>query len=483
MKKISQAFALLVLAGPALSCATSAQAQTPTLVYSNSLSAPGEPGNGFRIQYGGAMGTGSLAGNLITLRITAPHGSTVSSISDNLSQSYSLATSVDSGSGGWITALYYKPGTAAGVTQITVNYSASVADWHGAVMEYSNVATSSPVDATCSNHSTTISCSLTTTAPNDLVVSTMIGLGSTIEWNRLSTITPGGGFFFDAADTQCSDADAELVQATAGSVTPSFTVTGSSQAFNIVGVAFKAATAGTTPTGMHIQHQQDVQVGGGGPASFNVYFVSTGNLLVASFELGPTFVVASISACSQSNTWTKKTEGTLWPQFFYTQGGTFSTSLVCTFTGGGAGGNGMLRIYDIAGAASSAFDVLSSGVSQGNGGFVTGTVTPTNGPGIMFAAANDGTGPVTQVGVSGSAGALFDNTPYTGETDTGQLNNGDAWQHVFYTAPSSIAYTWTMAISSSYMQASAIAFDAGPSTAGTRPNSPTGLKATVQTVP
>jgi hypothetical protein len=435
-----------------------ALAQTPTLVYSDSLAAPGESGNGFRIQYGGAMGTGSLTGNLITVRITAPHGSTISSITDNLSQSYSLATSVDSGSGGWITALYYKAGTVAGVTQITVTYSAAVADWHGAVMEYSNVSTSSPVDATCSNHSTTISCSLTTTAPNDLVVSTMIGLGSTLEWNRLSTITPGGGLFFDAADTQSSDADSEVVQAAAGSITPSFTVTGSSQAFNIIGVAFKAATDGTNPTGMYILHEQHVAIAGS-VASFTPYFVSSGNLLVASYDLGPSFVTASIDTCSPSNTWARKTEGTLFPYFFYVPStGSFSTSLSCTFHNTGSGGNGILVIYDVVGAAAQSFDVLSSGQSQGNGGFVSGTVTPTNGPGIMFAAANDGIGPVTQVGVSGTAGTLFDNTPYTGETDTGQLNNGDAWQHLFYNSASTITYTWMMANSSSYMQTSAIVF-------------------------
>jgi hypothetical protein len=485
MNKISRVLPLLALVGLALSCAvSSAQAQAPKLVYSDSLAAPGQSGNAFQIQYGGAMGTGSLAENLLTLRITAPHGSTISSVTDNLSQSYSLATSVDSGAGGWVTALYYKAGTSAGVTRITVTYSAAVADWHGAVMEYSGVATSSPLDGTCSNHSTSIQCSsaITTSAPNDLVVATMIGLGSAIEWNRLTTIAPGGSFIFDAADTQCSDADEELIQATAGSVTPSFTVTGSSQSFNIVGAAFKAATAGTNPTGMYIQHQQDVQVAGGGPASFNVYFVSTGNLLVASFELGNSFVTASMATCG-SNTWTKKTEGNFWPQFFYTQGGPFSTSLVCTFTGGGSGNNGMLRIYDVAGAATSAFDVLSSGQSQGNSGFVTGIVTPTKGPGIVFGAANDGTGPVTGIGVSGTAGAIFDNTPYAAETDTGQLNNGDAWQHLFYTAPSTITFTWTMQNSSSYMQASAIAFDADPSIATTQPNPPTTLKATVVTVP
>src|ERR1700722_5656632 len=102
-----------------------ARAQTPKLVHSKSLSTTGEAGNGFKIQYGGAMGTGTLASNLLTLRMTYPHGSTVSSISDNKSSTYTLGASADSGTSGWVTALYYVPGAAAGVTQITVNFSQS----------------------------------------------------------------------------------------------------------------------------------------------------------------------------------------------------------------------------------------------------------------------------------------------------------------------------------------------------------------------
>ena len=61
----------------------SARAQTPNLVHSKSLSGTNETGNNFQIQYGGSMGTGTLAGNLLTLRMTYPDGSTVSSIADN----------------------------------------------------------------------------------------------------------------------------------------------------------------------------------------------------------------------------------------------------------------------------------------------------------------------------------------------------------------------------------------------------------------
>lgn len=456
-------------------CTLSAQAQTPKLVYSDSLAAPGEPGNGFRIQYGGAMGTGSLSGNLITLRITAPHGSTVSSISDNLSDTYTLGVSVDSGSGGWVTAMYYLANAPAGITQISVTYSASVADWHGAVAEYSGVATTSPVDGTCSNQSTTIACSsaITTTGANDLIIATTIGLGSTIHTNALSTITPGGSFVFDAADTQCSDADEEYVQASAGSITPSFSVTGSSESFNIVAMAFKAAFTGTNPTGMYILHEQHLQTSNTS-ATQTSYFVSSGNLEVVSNELGPIENTISIGNCTPSNTWSSQSSGTYWPVFYYlTSNATFSTSLHCTVTQGSPGAYAILVAYDIVGAAPSPFDTLGS-PGQGSGATVTNTITPNSSPGIAFAAEGTGTGPGT--GLNGT-GFVWDNTPYTGETDGGQLNNGDGWAHYFYNSTSQITFSWNQANAGSYMENSAIAFDAASgSSQGVPPTPPTDLQ-------
>ena len=140
----------------------SADAQTPALVHSNNLSAlinATGPGNNFRIQYGGSMGMGTLGGNLLVLSMTYPHGSTVSSIVDNRSSTYTLGPIADSGTGGWVTAMYYAPGAVAGITQITVNFSSTVNDWHGSVREYSGVATSSPLDGTCTNNSATPSTS------------------------------------------------------------------------------------------------------------------------------------------------------------------------------------------------------------------------------------------------------------------------------------------------------------------------------------
>jgi hypothetical protein len=462
-----------------------AHAQTSKLVYSKSLSTTSETGNNFKIQYGGSMGTGTLANNLLTLRMTYPHGSTVSSISDNKSSTYTLGVSADSGTSGWVTALYYIPGAAAGITQITVAFSASVADWHAAIQEYSGVATSSPGDGTCSSTTTTpptVQCTaaiVTGTSGDLIVASTMLvgGLGSTMCGNTSTSIAPGSGFILDAADPFCSDADEEFVQSSSGSITPSFSITGNAEAFNIISMAFKpSAGAGTNPRGMYILHQQTVMINMNSSSQLN-YFVSSGNLLVASVDDGNTNSggdIITIDSCTPSNTWTKRSpSGADMPQMFFVPSASASTNMHCTVHSGNSGDTTLMVIYDIAGAASSPEDVDSTGF-QGTGASIINApvLTPTTQPGIAFAIENTGNGPSTGVGT----GYIYDNTPYTGETDSSKLDNGDGWQHIFYTSTSQLAFSWTQAIGGSWMNAFAIAFKAAPASA--QPAPPTNLKVT-----
>jgi hypothetical protein len=466
-----------------LAAASLAQAQTPTLVHSKSLSTTGQNGNNFQLIYGGSMGTGTLAGNLLTLRMTYPHGSTVSSITDNKSSAYSLGASTDSGSGGWVTVIYYVAGAPAGITQITVNFSSSIADWHAALQEFSGVATSSPTDGTCSNNTATpatVQCTspIVTTTSGDLVVATTMlvgGLGSTLCGNSASSIQPGLSFVLDDADPYCSDADEEFVQPAAGSLTASFTFAGVSNAFNIVAMAFKPAAAGTNPTGMYILHQETVQINEGGSSEPN-YFVSSGNLLVASIDDGNTNSggnIVTIDTCIPANTWTKRTpSGFDGPQMFFIAGPAASTNLHCTVHSGMSTDTTLIVVYDVVGAAASPEDV-DAGYYSANGSVITPpAITPTSAPGIAFGVENTGIGPTTAV----TPGFVFDNTPYSAETDAGRLNNGDGWQHVFYNSPAPLAFTWTQASSSSSMQTFAIAFKAAP--AGTKPAPPTNLKVT-----
>jgi hypothetical protein len=459
-----------------------ARAQTPKLVYSNSLSTAGQPGNNFKIQYGGSMGTGTLASNLLTLRMTYPQGSVVSSISDNKSSTYALGASADSGS--WVTALYYVPGVAGGITQITVNFSQSVADWHGAVEEYSGVTTSSPEDGTCSSHTSTpatVQCSapiVTGTSGDLIVASTMLvgGLGGNLCGNTSSSIAPGGSFVLDAADPYCGDAEEEFVQSAAGSITPTFSIAGNSDVFNIVAMAFKSsAGTGTNPTGMYILHQQTVQIDESANSQVN-YFVSSGNLLVASVDDGNMNSggnVVTIDTCTPSNTWIKRSpSGSDAPQMFFIASPSASTNMHCTVHSGMPSDTTLMVVYDVVGAASSPEDVDSAYFSN-NGTIVAGpNLTPTAQQGIAFAVENTGIGPSSGVG----AGFIYDNAPYTGETDSGRLNNGDGWQHVFYTSAAPLAFTWTQVNSSSTMATFGIAFKAA--TISARPAPPTNLKVT-----
>jgi hypothetical protein len=453
-----------------------ALAQTPKLVHSNNLSAliNATGANNLRIQYGGSMGTGTLGGNLLVLSITYPHGSTLSSIVDNKFSGYLLGASTDSGSGGWVTSDYYVPGSAAGITQITVNFSALVSDWHGSVREYSGIATASPLDGSCANSAATppiVQCSsgISTSASGDLVVSSAMlvgGLGSNLCGNTSSSITPGGGFVLDSADPFCSDAEEELVQSSAGSITPSFSIGGNTNKFNIVAMAFKAVSAGTQPTGMYILHQQKVFLDESRSSQPN-YFVSNGNLLVASVEVNNTNSgggnVVTIDTCTPSNTWTKRVDslsGGYSPQIFFIPSATTSTNMLCTVHSGQPGDTTLMVIYDVVGAASSPEDTdATTGLSGPENATITDApdLTPSAQPGIAFAAMNIGTGPST--GTVGT-GYIFDNTPYTGETDSSGLNNGDGWQHIFYTSTSRLAFGWAMNSSGAYWQAFAVSFKA-----------------------
>lgn len=459
-----------------------AHAQTPRLVHSRSLSTTGQTGNNFKIVYGGSMGTGTLAGNLLTLRMTYPHGSTLSSITDNKSSTYTLGVSVDNGS--WVTVLYYAAGASAGITQINVNFSSSIADWHAALQEFSGIQTSSPGDGSCSSSTAappTVQCSspVVTTANGDLVVATTMlvgGLGSNLCGNTSSSIQPSGSFVLDAADPYCSDADEEFVQSAAGSVTPSFAISGNSNTFNVVAMAFKPAAAGTNPTGMYILHQETVQIDEGISSEPN-YFVSNGNLLVVSIDDGNTNSggnVVTIDTCSPSNTWTKRSpSGFDAPQMFFIAGPSASTNLHCTVHSGMPSDTTLMTFYDVVGAAASPENVDSGYSSQSGGVINSPTIAPTTGPGIAFAVENTGLGPSTGV----APGFVYDNTPYSGETDAGRLNNGDGWQHVFYNAATPLAFSWTQQNSSSSLQAFAIAFTAAPVTAS-KPAPPTNLKVT-----
>jgi hypothetical protein len=93
-----------------------------------------------------ASGPGNLLVVLPSLEVST---TTVTSITDNAGNTYSQVpnarASEENGSSIW-SDIWYAPNTIAGATTVTINFSANATGGRVAVIEYSGVKTSSPID-------------------------------------------------------------------------------------------------------------------------------------------------------------------------------------------------------------------------------------------------------------------------------------------------------------------------------------------------
>ncbi len=136
----------------------------------------------------------SLANNLLVFGFTVSHGASVTSVADNEGNTWYAASSESDAANGFDTYLYYTPGAAAGVNQITLTLgsAANTATWD--FTEFSGIAASSSVDGTpvatlISSGPTLTASSITTTQPGDLIYDRCIavnGLGNA----NVTAITP-----------------------------------------------------------------------------------------------------------------------------------------------------------------------------------------------------------------------------------------------------------------------------------------------------
>ena len=124
------------------------------------------------------LGITSTAGELIVVEVTTGGvGTTPSSVTDNLSQTYTKVLEVTGIVGGHESvSLWYKEGSAAGVTSVTANFNTGAGDTIGSVqvLHYTGMATSGALDqnsGTPSSASTPwSSASITTTVPDTVCV-------------------------------------------------------------------------------------------------------------------------------------------------------------------------------------------------------------------------------------------------------------------------------------------------------------------------
>lgn len=424
----------------------------------------GENCNTIKVPWSGATGTGTLANNLLVVVASYPNGSTVSSIVDNQSSTYTSTKSVDAGVGGKVINVYYVPNTAAGITAITFTFGSAVADFHAEVMEFSNIATGTPTDGGCTGTiavpaTSAFGCTstFTPTTNGDLIIYCMestdtgTGMGTS---NVVTSIYPGFPFALLTANQEFGSTCSYWQQPTAAAIAPFAVLTQVTHDNMIsVGAAFKTASAGNVASGMRLVHQATQHAYA---AAATVTFPCTGNLLIITSDDSDNNSggdVLTISGTSPANTFVKLAPSQAISgdnAMFYAVNATCSTNFQLTLNSGAFMDTTLVHLYDIAGAATSPHDTDSTASSGTQGacciagaGNVTSapSITPTAQPGMIFAAIGFGSGPTS--GTTSSA-CLYDNSPYTGESDSSLMNNGNGFCHGHYSATSAIAVGWTM---------------------------------------
>jgi hypothetical protein len=453
-----------------------AGAPTPTLVqHLSSTSSPvglGEPGNHFKFTLPNPV----LAGNCLILGIAHLSSATFAAtpITDGNGNTWPTtpaATSVDA-NGNVDLAIFVLPDANAGITSITVHFTAALNPFQYTVSEFNNIATSSPFNGSSAN-SDVAAPNLTsgsfTPGNNDANGGNLIW---TLAWNdgfaasgnKVTGFTAGTNFtLLDAdigwnKDDNAHHASQYFVQATSAAINPGMTVTMSpaNDPFVLLSIALKAATAGTVPaaTGIRIVRINHNTIGTPSTLSpANVYplqFPCIGNLLVlVTSEVG-IIQITSVTD-SKGNTWVQydPPHDTTTPQFWVAANATPDTALTLSVNFSGAPNGFSTQLYDIIGADPSPVDVAVgvTGANDPSGANVSNqpTITPTTTNGLTIAALTLGTGPSSGFDTGAPAGAIFDFVYNVGQTDRQAMDNSDGRAHYYNPDLATEHWNWVIA--------------------------------------
>ncbi len=487
----------LAIALAFLLVATSAWGQTPTLVQ-HYYTGTNSPVRGLTAtNYTFRLPNKTLSGNCLVMFLDYPSDVSVSSITDDGSNTWpAAAVTADGGSGNAKTSVFVLPNVAAGTRVITVTFGSAVAGIHAVFLEYYNVATSSPVGSSRSSINTTHTGIASGTLSPSPAVSGNLVLHYAIDNNgvaggqnaaNVTGWTAGSGWTMLGGDINSAhDASPFALQARLGDGTnfnPTMTATQSgSDTFNAIAVEIKAASAGTAPAaGIRIIKQQFyVSTALSVPGSWTEFFPAQGDLLVAANVLGGS--TTSAITDSNSNMWTLAQNDPGYPAIQYAQNPTTDSTLRVTVPLTNINSNTTIALWDITGAATSGVLAQSAVVADGAASNVSSfnnapSITPVNQNGLILVVLAIGQGPMTGFASGAPASALFMPVTYPGETDFDTFDNADGYAHNYYgTSLAQQNYNWTLIpkASNSY-QVSAVEFKADDTTPTTAPS---GLTAT-----
>jgi hypothetical protein len=257
------------------------------------------------------------------------------------------------------TGICYTPNLKTGSHQVALLFnstdcaSGACTQVAAKASQFYNIATSSPVDTSGSAAGTTSTTanavSITTGTSGDLIYVLVCRTGT-----PLSTTTgfaAGAGFTLGTTDYNDGCATEYGVQSSAGSITPTMTLTPTSTYSEYV-VAFKAAAAGTAPTGEYVAHLMSWSSPFQAAQTYNFQFPSTGNLL---FMSSTGSVNSATGITDANNTWistgatSTNSAGSLTAQEFYVSGAATNTTGRIDAATTGTGDTGFM-FYDVAGA-------------------------------------------------------------------------------------------------------------------------------------
>jgi len=430
---------------------------TPTLVQ---FTAGSNTQNNMTGSYVISFPNPTLSGNLLACGFTRLSGALTTSVFDDRGQTWTAgATNTDTANGA-ISSIYYIPNTVAGVRQVTIHFSSDETHMSAACWEFYNVATSNPTDTPGAGHSdlgtpstTVTSGSFTTTTSGDLILMWVFRTnGNNTVWRQGAS-----PWRLTSADAQDGMASQYQIQSSAGPINPTMTTDGVVD-WTAVGMAFKAASAGTAPAAgarvISVLHNEVANattiMTNGAPTNGNMFVVayigSVGNDICP--MTGGTGVCSGKPGVSDSNsnTWFSggpNLDAAGNSQQYYACNATPGTTMTITInlTKNTTGANAIF--YDVTGMDAACFDkqTAATGGQNGSAGDITGaSVTPAKANGILIGSLD-----VANFYVSGTItpNCYLDSTvtiPNIG-TDPADENNG--WMHCYPPNTSNVTTHWT----------------------------------------
>lgn len=320
------------------------------------------------------------------------------SFSDDKSNTWALINDEIAGSHliGWWGAA----GTATGTQFITATFTNNPSDNQVVCFELTNVATSSFVDVSCKatvTSGTAPACgSMTTTLANDLVLSAMqvVSFGTKPTGSATFTAQTGANWSLQQISNMDDTVTQAEVLASAGAVNPAITVSSAVTRANVVGVAIKAASSGSSSSGLYLRSVQEQVAPGyntaisGTSQAFQFIIIGNDPWLLWQGSASPNQGISSISD-SLGNTWTGLTAtnditrgGTAGAQWWHVTSAvtTGIDTLTITFAANPAVSNGatFLQFFDV--LSSSGYDssaICGSGSTPCNTDSSNSTNPPT----------------------------------------------------------------------------------------------------------